>query len=188
MGESLVMPARPFTLALVLFCHLCPLPNCTCWIAPPFIHRVYFACFVHILAFLLVCVPSAIPRVIPSFYGCVTFFQSLPLFSLFIFTHPVLPCTVSPKHSCVHKLHFSLPVYCLFLSTELKLAETNAWLSVIVPANRAWAVVPAGLSSSWLPQCCSAAQVDVIAKSPWASCQGDSSRLCCDTVVACSGD
>lgn len=117
----------------------------------PFIHWGFFACFVCVLAFLLTFVSSGTPCVIPSFYGCVAYFPSLRPSSPFTFTHPVLPCTVSAKHSCVHKLRLSLPAYCLFLSIELEVSR-DKYMVVIVPANRAWAVVPAGFNCSWLPQ------------------------------------
>lgn len=76
-----------------------------------------------------VCVSSAIPPAIPSFYGHVTFLHSSPLFLRLIFMHPVLPCTLAAKHLYVRKLCFFLPIYCLLLPIELKLAGTNTWLS-----------------------------------------------------------
>lgn len=89
-------------------------------------------------AFYMLCSFSCFPSGAYFFchFSCDSFFlwlfnfPSLLLFSLFTFRHSVLPCRVSTKHLSIHKLCLSLMVYCLFLSTEQKLVETNTWLSL----------------------------------------------------------
>lgn len=78
----------------------------------------------------MVHVSSAISCVIPSSSGCLTLLPSSLLFSLFNFRHSVLPRRASTKHLSVPNLCLSLLVYCLFLSMEPKLVETNTWLSL----------------------------------------------------------
>lgn len=129
-------------------------------LATPKLYLLTCTPFIHWGFFCMLCLRTRFPSHVSFFrYSlCDSFFLWLcNLLSFFtsvftIYFHaPSTTCTVSAKHSCVHKLRLSLPVYCLFLTIELEVSR-DKYMVVIVPANRAWAVVPAGFNCSWLPQ------------------------------------